>query len=99
MVVTRSSPELPKRQKTANREDLEELRKELQMLFGGRKELGDRVLLQLPHVTKVELANDEPRFHPVFEKCQIHESLVPSWLSPGDLMIVKAEDDSMAEKI
>ena len=87
------------RQETANREDLEGLRKELQTLMGGTKEPGDRSFFTLPYLTKVELADPEPRFRPVFEKWQIHESLVPSWVSPGGLMLVKAEDDSMAKKI
>lgn len=87
------------RQETANQEDLEGLRKELQTLMGGTKEPGDRSFLTLPYLTKVELADPEPRFRPVFEKWQIHESLVPSWVSPGGLMLVKAEDDSMAKKI
>jgi len=87
------------RQETANREDLEDLRRELHRVFGGTKDLGERVLLELPYITKVKLGSAEPVFQPVFEKYRIHESLVPSWVSPESLILVKAEDDSMAEKI
>ena len=87
------------RQETADREDAKGLRRELQAAMGGLKEFGDRVLLKPPFATKVELSIDEPRFHEVPGKWQIHEKLAPSWASRGGLILVKAEDDSMAEGI